>query len=129
MSVIDHVGLACSDLGASVAFYQAALAPLNIALITELSAEQTGTRVHAGFGIERPVLWLGADPQAPGNTHLALAATHRAEVDAFHRAALAAGGRNHGAPGLRTQYHPDYYSAFVLDPDGNNIEVVCHCAA
>ncbi|APO93771.1 VOC family protein [Xanthomonas vesicatoria] len=129
MSMIDHVGLGCSDLAASVAFYKAALAPLDIALITELSAEQTGSRAHAGFGVERPFLWLGAAPQASGNTHLALVATDRAEVDAFHRAALAAGGRNHGAPGLRTHYHPDYYSAFVLDPDGNNIEVVCHSAA
>ncbi|UNE64424.1 VOC family protein [Xanthomonas oryzae] len=126
MSVIDHVGLACRDLQTSTAFYQAALAPLGIALLVELTAEQTGGRAHAGFGSERPFLWLGSSAQTPGTPHVALTATDRASVDAFHRAALAAGGRDHGAPGLRPHYHASYYSAFVLDPDGNNCEAVCH---
>ncbi|KGK56988.1 MULTISPECIES: VOC family protein [Xanthomonas] len=129
MSGIDHVGIACGDLAASVAFYRAALAPLGMTLLAELSAAQTGSRAHAGFGIERAIVWLGSDAQAPGTAHLALAAADRASVDAFHRAALAAGGRDHGAPGLRPHYHPHYYSAFVLDPDGNNLEAVCHRAA
>ncbi|MGV7196966.1 VOC family protein [Xanthomonas axonopodis] len=129
MSGIDHVGIACGDLAASVAFYRAALAPLGMTLLVELSAAQTGSRAHAGFGIERAIVWLGSDAQSPGTAHLALAAADRASVDAFHRAVLAAGGRDHGAPGLRPHYHPHYYSAFVLDPDGNNLEAVCHRAA
>lgn len=104
----------------------AALAPLGIALLVELTAEQTGGRAHAGFGSERPFLWLGSSAQTPGTTHVALTASDRASVDAFHHAALAAGGRDHGAPGLRPHYHASYYSAFVLDPDGNNCEAVCH---
>ncbi|MCC4619868.1 VOC family protein [Xanthomonas cassavae CFBP 4642] len=129
MSAIDHVGMACSDLQTSVAFYRVALAPLGITLLAELTAADTGGRAHAGFGIERPFLWLGSQAQALGATHLALTATDRASLEAFHQAALAAGGRDHGAPGLRPHYHPHYYSAFVLDPDGNNLEAVCHRAA
>ncbi|MBV6810141.1 VOC family protein [Xanthomonas campestris pv. pennamericanum] len=129
MSAIDHIGLACSDLQTSTAFYRAALAPLGITLLVELTAAQTGGRAHAGFGTERPFLWLGSHAQAAGTTHVALTASDRHSVDAFHRAALAAGGRDHGAPGLRPHYHPHYYSAFVLDPDGHNCEAVCHLPA
>ncbi|MCF5951621.1 VOC family protein, partial [Xanthomonas perforans] len=98
MSAIDHIGLACSDLQTSTAFYRAALAPLGITLLVELTAAQTGGRAHAGFGTERPFLWLGSHAQAPGTTHVALTASDRHSVDAYHRAALAAGGRDHGAP-------------------------------
>ncbi|WP_040018690.1 VOC family protein, partial [Xanthomonas citri] len=84
--MIDHIGLACSDLQTSTAFYQAALAPLGIALLVELTAAQTGGRAHAGFGTERPFLWLGSHAQTPGTTHVALTATDRDSVDAFHRA-------------------------------------------
>jgi catechol 2,3-dioxygenase-like lactoylglutathione lyase family enzyme len=124
--MIDHTGFAVSDLERSKAFYTAALKPLSITLIMEVTAEQAGGDAHAGFGVDgKPFFWIGTG-QASGSMHIALTAGSRAEVDAFHRAALAAGGKDHGAPGLRPHYHPDYYGAFVLDPDGNNIEAVCH---
>ncbi|MGF1608309.1 MAG: VOC family protein [Kiloniellales bacterium] len=124
--MIDHTGFAVSDFEHSKAFYAEALKPLSISLIMEVTAEQTGGDAHAGFGKDgKPFFWIGAG-QPSGPMHIALTAPSRAEVDAFHRAALAAGGKDNGAPGLRPHYHPDYYGAFVLDPDGNNIEAVCH---
>lgn len=113
----DHVGLRIENLAASARFYRAALAPLGHV------ADASGS----GFGpAGRPILWLHehADAAARG-VHLAFAAGSRAVVDAFHRAGLAAGGRDHGAPGLRPDYGPDYYAAFLIDPDGNNVEAVC----
>ncbi|MHA6204148.1 VOC family protein [Dyella soli] len=127
--MLDHVGLQVSGYERSREFYLKALAPLGGALIMEVTAEQTGDGAHAGFGIHGvPNFWIGTSHtgQATGPVHVALAAPDRAAVDAFHRAALAAGAKDNGAPGLRPHYHEHYYGAFVLDPDGHNIEAVCH---
>lgn len=119
--MFDHIGLTVSNLERSRAFYAHALAPLGI---TELARFAN----FIGFGREHPQFWIGEGTavQPAPRTHVAFAAVTRLEVDAFHRAALDAGGADHGAPGLRPQYHPHYYGAFVLDPDGHNIEAVCH---
>ncbi|SMF54118.1 Catechol 2,3-dioxygenase [Tistlia consotensis] len=125
--MLDHIGFAVSDLERSKVFYAAALAPLGIALIMEVTAEQTGAGGHAGFGAEgKPFFWIGEGGPAATGVHVAFTAPLRAVVEAFHAAALEAGGRDNGGPGLRPHYHPDYYGAFVLDPDGNNVEAVCH---
>jgi catechol 2,3-dioxygenase-like lactoylglutathione lyase family enzyme len=126
-NVLDHTGFAVSDLKNSIAFYAAALRPLGIALVMEVAAEQTGAGAHAGFGVgDKPFFWIGDHGRACTGVHVAFAAATRAQVDAFHRAALEAGGDDNGPPGLRPHYHQNYYGAFVLDPDGNNIEAVCH---
>jgi catechol 2,3-dioxygenase-like lactoylglutathione lyase family enzyme len=125
--MIDHIGFAVSDFARAKAFYTDALKPLGIALIMEVTAEQTGSGAHAGFGAEgKPFFWIGEGVQSAGPVHVAFTTESRATVDAFHRAALAAGGTDNGVPGLRPHYHPAYYGAFVRDPDGNNIEAVCH---
>ncbi|MDX3934853.1 MULTISPECIES: VOC family protein [Stenotrophomonas] len=125
--MLDHVGIRCADFARSLAFFQQALAPLGISVVMQVSAAQTGDHDHAGFGrTGKPDFWIGNAPGAHGGVHVAFSAGRRADVDAFHRAALAAGGTDNGAPGIREHYHPDYYGAFVLDPDGNNIEAVCH---
>jgi catechol 2,3-dioxygenase-like lactoylglutathione lyase family enzyme len=126
--MLDHVGFTVSDPERSRRFYEQALAPLGIALIATVTPEQTGSPGTAhGFGSDgKPFFWVG-DQQAVGQGgHVAFAADTRAAVDAFHQAALAAGGRDNGPPGLRPHYHPNYYGAFVLDPDGLNVEAVCH---
>lgn len=118
--MIDHTGVAVSNFAKSKAFYAAALAPLGYAVLMEF--EQ-----FAGFGIApKPDFWIGEGTPNVPPIHVAFRAESRGQVDAFHKAALAAGGRDHGAPGLREHYHPNYYGAFVLDPDGHNIEAVCH---
>jgi catechol 2,3-dioxygenase-like lactoylglutathione lyase family enzyme len=118
--MIDHVVLNVRDLEASRAFYEKALAPLGWELIS-------GFEGGAGFGVEgKPMLWIAAREPRHEGVHVALRAPDRGCVDAFHAAALAAGGTDHGPPGLREPYHPHYYGAFVLDPDGNNLEAVCH---
>lgn len=125
--MLDHVGFAVSDFARSRAFYLDALKPLGIALIKEVTAEQTGNGAAAGFGADgKPFFWIGEGENGGSHVHVALAAPDRRTVDAFHAAAMAAGGRDNGAPGLRPHYHPNYYGAFVLDPDGHNIEAVCH---
>lgn len=126
--VIDHVGFAVSNIERSRAFYQAALEPLGLSVQMEATPEQTESGGNAvGFGMDgNPVFWIADNERVGEGTHIALTAGSRAEVDAFHQAALAAGGRDHGAPGLRPHYGPNYYAAFVLDPDGLNIEAVCH---
>ena len=125
--MLDHIGIAVADFARSKTFYEAALKPLGLALVMEVTPEMTGGDAHAGFGRDgKPFFWIGTGGKAKGGTHVAFAAATRAEVDAFHRAALAAGGRDNGAPGLRPHYHANYYGAFVLDPDGDNIEAVCH---
>ena len=126
--MLDHVGVAVSDLARSRAFYEAALEPLGISMLMEVTPEQTESGGSAvGFGSDgKPYFWVGDNEAAGEGTHVAFAAKTRAEVDAFHRAALASGGRDNGAPGLRPHYHPDYYAAFVFDPDGINVEAVCH---
>jgi catechol 2,3-dioxygenase-like lactoylglutathione lyase family enzyme len=117
VTMFDHIGLRVADLDASVRFYQAALAPLGFVLG---SRDETS----AGFGPPgEPALWLYRG--AGGAAHVALRAADRAAVARFHAAGLEAGGRDHGPPGLRADYGPTYYAAFLLDPDGHNLEAVC----
>ena len=121
--MIDHIGMPVSDLARATDFYLKALAPLGIGMILQVSAEQTGNGAAVGFGAQgKPFFWIGEGEKMAGHIHVAFAATSRAEVDAFYQAAIAAGGKDNGAPGLRPHYHANYYGAFVLDPDGNNIE-------
>ncbi len=116
--MFDHIGLHVRNLDASIAFYQAALAPFGY----ELGSRDA---TSAGFGPpSAPALWLYAG-QTIGTTHVAFRAADRATVDRFHQRGLAAGGREHGRPDLRPDYAPTYYAAFLLDPDGNNVEAVC----
>ena len=121
--MIDHTGLTVSNVAKSKAFYGEALAPLGYGILMEW--EQS-----AGFGVApKPDFWIGqGQPNVPP-IHVAFRAESRAQVDAFYRAAIAAGGKDNGAPGPRPHYHANYYGAFVLDPDGHNIEAVCHAAA
>jgi catechol 2,3-dioxygenase-like lactoylglutathione lyase family enzyme len=119
MAILDHIAIGVSDLDASKRFYEQALAPLGIAIVLDFPST-------AGFGARgKPEFVLrpggGQEP-----IHVAFASPDRATVDAFHAAALAAGGRDNGAPGVRERYHPQYYGAFVLDPDGHNVEAVHH---
>jgi catechol 2,3-dioxygenase-like lactoylglutathione lyase family enzyme len=124
--MIDHIGFAVSNMERSKAFYVDALKPLGISVVMEVTAEQTGADAHAGFGKDdKAFFWIGGGAKPKGGTHVAFTAATRADVDSFYRAALAAGGRDNGAPGLRPHYHPNHYGAFVLDPDGNNVEAVC----
>ncbi len=120
--MLDHVGFGVTDYARSRAFYEQALAPLGITLLMEPVAEA------AGFGKDgKPFFWVEKrGPASPGAVHVAFAAADRETVDAFHAAALEAGGTDNGAPGVREIYHPNYYGAYVLDPDGNNVEAVCH---
>jgi len=125
--MLDHVGFAVADAERSKLFYERALAPLGIGLIRSVPADRTeagGTAYGFGSG-GRAYFWVGDNELVGEGTHVAFAAATREQVDAFHEAALEAGGRDHGAPGLRPHYGPDYYAAFVLDPDGLNIEAVC----
>jgi catechol 2,3-dioxygenase-like lactoylglutathione lyase family enzyme len=131
MSTLDHVTLVVGEYPRSKAFFEKALAPLGISLVMEFGE-------GAGFGKNgKPDFWIGVGPssfQRPEHLrpitpqHIAFVAGSRAEVDAFYTAALAAGGKDFGAPGIRAHYHPKYYGAFVLDPDGHNIEAVFHNA-
>jgi catechol 2,3-dioxygenase-like lactoylglutathione lyase family enzyme len=124
--MIDHVGFPVSDFVKSKAFYDAALAPLGIKPIMEVTPEMSGGGQFVGYGDSRPFFWIGTGERIAENVHVAFAAPSRAVVEAFHAAALSAGGSDNGAPGLRPHYHPNYYGAFVRDPDGNNIEAVFH---
>jgi catechol 2,3-dioxygenase-like lactoylglutathione lyase family enzyme len=126
-AILDHIEVVVADAERSRRFYEAALRPFGMTVINRVGPERTrtgGTRYGLGRG-GYPRIWFH-DGRAPGSAmHLALATTDRRVVDAFHAAALAAGGMDNGALGIRVRYHPDYYAAFVLDPDGNNIEAVC----
>jgi catechol 2,3-dioxygenase-like lactoylglutathione lyase family enzyme len=122
-AILDHVGLSATDFGRSMAFYSAALGTLGIKPLAEFSHEGEN---YAGFGRERPSFWLSSGRQHRGEAHVAFVAASRAEVEAFHMAGLANGGRDNGRPGLRPHYHPNYYAAFLFDPDGHNIEAVYH---
>jgi catechol 2,3-dioxygenase-like lactoylglutathione lyase family enzyme len=118
-SMLDHVSLRVRDFDRAVAFYRAALAPLGYLTVMEFPGV-------AGLGEPgRPDLWITKTEQDLNPTHLAFGAD-RAAVDAFHVAALAAGASDNGPPGVRGDYHPHYYAAFIIDPEGNNVEVVCH---
>jgi catechol 2,3-dioxygenase-like lactoylglutathione lyase family enzyme len=131
MAILDHIGINVTDYARSKAFYEKALAPLGIEVIMEFGS-------FCGFGRDgKPDFWIGQGTtsyQTPEHlspitpVHVSFAARSRAEVDAFHTAALAAGGRDFGKPGLREVYHPNYYGAFVLDPDGHNVEANIHTA-
>ncbi len=126
--MLDHVGFAVADAERSRRFYERALEPLGITLLMSVTPEQneSGGTAH-GFGSDgKPYFWIGDNERVGEGTHIAFEADSRSKVDAFHEAALAAGGKDNGAPGLRPHYHADYYAAFVLDPDGLNIEAVCH---
>ena len=131
MLVIDHVGFPVSDYARSKDFYAQALAPLGYELVMEMDGGQTESRAPAaGFGRSgKPDFWIGGEGGLDKPLHVAIVAKDRATVDAFYKAAMAAGGRDNGAPGIRAHYHPNYYGAFVLDPDGHNIEAVCHAPA
>lgn len=127
--MLDHVGLQVSGYERSRDFYHKVLAPLGGELVMEVTAEQTGNGAHAGFGLGgKPYFWIGTSQHgsSAGPVHIAFTAGSRAAVDAFYQAALAAGGKDNGAPGVRPHYHEHYYGAFVLDPDGHNVEAVCH---
>jgi catechol 2,3-dioxygenase-like lactoylglutathione lyase family enzyme len=120
--VFHHIGLSVRDLAKTRAFYTAALAPLGHVV----GYEQEGV---VAFGFPgKPRLWFYGKGDGPTGVHIALEADTRAKVDAFHAAALAAGGRDNGAPGPRPHYTPTYYGAFVIDPDGHNLEAVCFAA-
>lgn len=118
--IIDHIGLTVADYEKSKAFYCRALAPLGIEPVMEVQG-------WVGLGKNgKAEFWFGAHAQKQSPMHIAFAAENRAQVRAFYEAALSAGGQDNGPPGIREIYHPDYYGAFVIDPDGNNIEAVCH---
>ena len=118
--MFDHVGFGVTNLAESKAFFVQALAPLGATVVMEGA-------YGVGIGPRgKPSLWLAPTQEQPARLHLAFVASRRAEVDAFYKAALAAGGKDNGAPGLRPQYHPNYYGAFVIGPDGHNVEAVCH---
>ena len=120
--ILDHVGLAVRDYEKSKDFFAKALATLGIGLIMEVEG-------WAGFGKDgKPEFWFGVSTEKQRPMHIAFVAENREQVRAFYNAALAAGGKDNGAPGIREIYHPNYYGAFVLDPDGHNIETVCHAA-
>ncbi len=133
--MIDHMGVTVGDLQTAKAFYDAAFAALGIGVVMSVSAEETGGAAFLGYGptadrrdiqAGKPSFWISQGEALTGPMHVAFLAADRAQVDAFHAAALAAGGTDNGAPGVRPHYHPNYYAAFVLDPDGRNVEAVCH---
>jgi len=118
--MFDHIGFGVTDYAASKAFFLQALGPLGVGIVME---------GEHGLGLGpkgKPALWLFQSSDRPVPMHLAFTAQNREQVDAFHKAAMAAGGKDNGAPGLRPHYHPDYYGAFVIGPDGHNVEAVCH---
>ncbi len=125
--MIDHTGFTMSNPAVSRAFYEKALSPLGYSVVMEIPTEFTGGKVALGLGeAGKPDFWLAEGTPATPRIHIAFRARSRAEVDAFYQAAIAAGGKDNGPPGLRPHYHPNYYAAFVLDPDGYNVEAVIH---
>lgn len=124
--MLDHITLSVGDLGKAKAFYRAALAPLGMEMVGEVTAEQSGSVAFAGFGIGRKgQLWIAEKGRQTPETHICFRAKDRSDVRAFHAAGLAAGGSDNGPPGVREIYHPAYYAAFITDPEGHNIEAVC----
>lgn len=125
--MIDHTGVSITDPQKSRAFYETALAPLGYVVLMQIPAEHTGGKLVLGYGVPpKPDFWIHeGEPQTP-RVHIAFRAENRAQVRAFYEAALRAGGTDNGPPGPRPHYHENYYGAFVLDPDGHNIEACCH---
>ena len=118
--MFDHIGLGVTSLAESKAFFLKALQPLGVAVAME-------GPYGVGMGQNgKPAFWLSETKEHPAHLHIAFTAENRRQVDEFYKAALAAGGKDNGAPGLRPHYHPNYYGAFVIGPDGHNIEAVCH---
>ncbi|MET8151915.1 VOC family protein [Actinoplanes sp. NPDC049668] len=119
--MLDHVGIQCADLAVSAAFYDVVLAPLGVRRLMDFE-------VAMGYGVDRPDFWIGVFDSGQGfrESHLAFRAADRAAVDAFFAAAVSAGAEVLHAPAVHPEYHPDYYGAFVRDPDGNNVEAVSH---
>jgi len=127
--MIDHTGVNVSDPEKSRRFYDGALAPLGYQVLREVPKQFTGGKVVVGYGVpDKPDFWVAEGAPNEPRVHVAFRARSRAEVDAFYQAALAAGGTDNGPPGPRPHYHERYYGAFVRDPDGHNIEAVCHDA-
>jgi catechol 2,3-dioxygenase-like lactoylglutathione lyase family enzyme len=127
MDIIDHLGLQVGDYSRALRFYRRALAPLGISIVMQVTKDETGSYEGAGFGRDgKPSFWIGAGQRMVPRLHVAFVAETRAAVDRFFEAALAAGGVDNGVPGIRAHYHPNYYGAFVLDPEDHNIEAVCH---
>jgi catechol 2,3-dioxygenase-like lactoylglutathione lyase family enzyme len=127
--MIDHIGFSVSDYPRAKAFYEKALSPLGYVLIMEVRQDANDAPA-AGFGAGgKPDFWIGGEGGLNKPVHIAITAKDRPTVDAFYKAALSAGAKDNGAPGLRPHYHANYYGAFVLDPDGHNIEAVCHAPA
>ncbi|MBX9863791.1 MAG: VOC family protein [Hyphomicrobium sp.] len=125
--MLDHIGLPVSDFERSKAFYTAVLAPLGISLLLEKDlSDEGGPAGYCGFGVDRPQFWIGTGKPFTGRLHVAFAATSRNQVSDFYKAALAAGAKDNGPPGLRPHYHANYFGAFVIDPDGHNVEAVSH---
>jgi catechol 2,3-dioxygenase-like lactoylglutathione lyase family enzyme len=126
--MIDHIGFPVAHYARSKAFYTKALAPLGYELVMEVQQHENDS-MAAGFGANgKPDFWIGGEGGLNKRMHVAIVAADRAAVDSFYRAAIGAGGTDNGAPGLRPHYHPNYYGAFVLDPDGHNVEAVCRAA-
>jgi catechol 2,3-dioxygenase-like lactoylglutathione lyase family enzyme len=125
--MLDHVGFPVSDFDRSLDFYKRVLGVLGYQLVMEVANEASGSGRHAGFGRPgRPQFWLSEGEPIVGRLHVAFAAEDPSAVDDFYKAAIGAGASDNGPPGLRPHYHPNYYGAFVFDPDGHNIEAVCH---
>ena len=125
--MIDHMGIPVSDIAKSRAFYEAALGALGMSVQLEMTPDQIDGRTALGFGVPgEKIFWIGDGERTGEGIHVSFRADRRRQVDDFHSAALQAGGRDNGAPGLRPHYGADYYAAFVYDPDGANIEAVCY---
>ena len=125
--MIDHIGISVGNFEKSKQFYSKALAPIGYSLLMEVAASEAGSQDFAGFGVSpKPDFWIGSGAPNFPPVHVAFRVSSRRLVNAFYESALAAGARDNGAPGIRAHYHPNYYGAFVLDPDGHNIEAVCH---
>lgn len=123
---IDHLGITVADYAKSKRFYEAALKPLGVTMMMEFPMD--GGSMAGGLGKEKPILWIsgGSGAVTKPRVHFAFTAGSRAEVDGFYKAAIGAGGKDNGKPGIREHYHANYYAAFVIDPDGHNVEVVTH---
>jgi len=130
-SSIDHMGIGVSDISQAQAFYELLLRPLGITLLMNIATDPAGLKSRRlGFGSEgKPFFWLHDSPTPSQGAHIALIVQSRAAVDAFHAAGIAAGGQDNGAPGVRPHYHANYYAAYIMGPDGVNLEAVCQVAS